>query len=1221
MPVILEEMDEFVNWDQAGPPATGMAGVMGMEMDVLPSSILPSATDPMHEFDLALENVEGDDFSFWALEHFENTISPTLNSAMDTTTTTAPLAAGVSREGPFEDDLETPDVPCSNCRTGGYQCKRIPEGQHKGYCTSCVALRSQCSFGSESRLGVADGFPSNTWPLMGDHPMVIPDAHVENCSAGSSAVELPASNLESASSQAKAGARFSRESVKILKNWLSTHSKHPYPNDDEKELLQRQTGLNKLQITNWLANTRRRNKNAIAQRSTSPGVRSWSKPIDIPSRRGMPSFELMNPLQRWQHSPPENEPASVQAIANAINTSGTNLSSGLSSPYSLNLTDDGSGRSLCDSAISSANTSHSSTNSFASGYSFNSRGSLGSGGSMPRGRRRRRRKATAPAIASIPLRQPLKTFQCTFCTETFRTKHDWQRHEKSLHLSLERWVCSPSGPTAFNPESNQVSCVFCGLVNPDAAHIENHDHSACQERSLADRTFYRKDHMRQHLKLVHHTKYLGWSMDQWKVTTPEIRSRCGFCGIIMDTWSVRVDHLAEHFKRGKSMADWKGDWGFEDPVLNMVENSIPPYLIHDERNSPDPFEASHPPTSARNAYELIKTELMTYIDEKREKGAKPADGALLDVAHRLLHQTQTVSRPCVGSTGSWLQDLLLQSASNERLVGWADKKKTSTSQLTINGKGNIFELDPMELELDVYVKARRLLGLTAMDSELQAEACNIIRRMDDASHEPSEEVVDFFVRLISSSTSWLACFRQRAHLPRSEDVGVEGKRSKDPNKIDSTIHNPSRLEFELAEYVREQRALGAELTDADLQKRARIIIYEYDDGWNQTAADDSVWLTAFKERYLVVDADPCMVVKNLDPLPISHAGMWPEIWSNFPPSQQQQPSQSQQLSQSPTLALSLSGASSSSSSAISPTAAHSSASCTQSTSGKNPSKLLGDVNCYQRLARELKKYVASAMSPNNPNCHVPSDQELQHQARWIIYEDDDPWNTTSAENAEWLLRFKLDCGILTNEDTILSGLPETISWNINQGGSGFAPPYAIPNPGLVNANVNVPGLQSSNDLHTLTLRDGTKPFTAPGATVNRFVQALHTRHDPPATVFCSRELEKGLIEFVSTGLSFPSDEALKRRAKEILGTSGTTAADDDVLLNKFKDMMKGRLGLDQGQQQPQQQPRQQESSQVQADTITIQQMSDEAIDEALQEMDFDFDFIDMGVSVFDPATF
>jgi hypothetical protein len=388
----------------------------------------------------------------------------------------------------------------------------------------------------------------------------------------------------------KIGARFSRESVRILKNWLSTHTRHPYPSDEEKDMLQRQTGLNKTQITNWLANARRRGK-IVAPRSTSPHVGSWSvNPIDIPQRRGTPALDRVgrggqerNPLERWVDSPPENEPASVTAIARAITaSSNSNVSSGLSSPFSYNFTDDGSNRSLCNaSSTSSVNTSRSSGGgSFASAYSHGSRGSFGSFGSLNnRGRRRRRRRAAPKAEepkAGGALGVALKTYQCTFCTETFRTKHDWQRHEKSLHLSLERWVCSPDGPRAINPTTGMPTCVFCGEVNPDDAHIESHNFSTCQEKSLEERTFYRKDHLNQHLKLVHNVKFLDWAMKPWKVATPEIRSRCGFCGIVMDTWTIRVDHLAEHFKTGNTMADWKGDWGFEAPVLDMVENSIPP---------------------------------------------------------------------------------------------------------------------------------------------------------------------------------------------------------------------------------------------------------------------------------------------------------------------------------------------------------------------------------------------------------------------------------------------------------------------------------------------------------------------------------------------------------------------------------------------------------------------------------------------------------------------
>ncbi|GAB1318857.1 Monocarboxylate transporter 4 [Madurella fahalii] len=1114
-------MDEFVNWDQADPVPAGA--------EVLSSTLLPSG-ESLQDLDLALANVDGDDFSFWALEHFENNVSPTLGADAD-----IPMPTDRATRT-FEDHLELPEAPCANCQLGGYQCKRIPEGEHRGYCTSCVALRCACSF------GLGSGFPSNPWPLMGDHPEAIAqeDALIEphhSISGADLAGSASASGTENkgtaAPPRAKVGARFSRESVKILKNWLSTHSKHPYPNDEEKEMLQKQTGLSKTQITNWLANTRRRNKNAVAHRSTSPGVRNWSNPIDIPQRRGTPSLEQMNPLQRWQHSPPEHEAASVSAIARAVN-SASSLSSGLNSPYSLNFTDDGSGKSLCASTVSSANTSHSSTGSFASAYSLNSRNSFGSGGSLPRGRRRRRRKAQP--VAST-FRGPLKAFQCTFCTETFRTKHDWQRHEKSLHLSLERWVCSPDGPQAFNPENGQMSCVFCGHANPDEAHIDSHNHSACQERTVGERTFYRKDHLRQHLKLVHSARFTSWSMDSWRVTTPEIRSRCGFCDIIMDTWSFRVDHLAEHFKKGKSMADWKGDWGFDAPVLDMVENSIPPYLIHDERNSPDPFEASRTSSaSARNAFELIKTELMVYIDDKREKeGRMPSDEELQRAACALIYSAEEASASSVASTSSWLRDLVLSSEPLAQEARWsrAGLVKGHQQQVKINGKGNIFEHDPMELELDVYVRARRLLGLTAMDSELQAEACNIIRRMEEASNYPSDEVVQFLMRLVNGSTKWLAGFRQRAHLPRSEDMADETKRSKDPTTIDSTIHNPSRLEFELAEYVREQRSRGIEPTDADLQRQARIIIYEYDDddGWNQTAADDAVWLASFKQRH-VSSALGAGAGSDEAQLPTIHRPADADAWC-----------QMQQPQRSPTNSLSGAG------------------------SGSGPPKprvlMFNDANCYNRLARELRKFVASTMSPNNPNCHVPSDEELQYQARWIIYEDDDPWNQTAADNAEWLRRFKRDVGILT--DPAVPGLPSAAtSWQISEGGSGFAPPYLCPKPDATgSATAPLVGheplnINNNNNSSSSSSNAGNDNSVLPG-------RAARNGNGEWPSVFCSRELEQELITWVERevlvhGREFPADDEIRQRARDFLWRE-RTPADDAVLLGKFKAMMRDRLGL------------------------------------------------------------
>jgi hypothetical protein len=460
--------------------------------------------------------------------------------------------------------------PCDSCRLHGLVCNPVPGGGSHLSCSNCVSFACPCSLanGDVAMEGMIIGNSASETRI---EPFPEHSRSDSNLVSLGSSDENPAATVDNGP---KVGARFSKESLRILRSWLSTHSGHPYPSDEEKEQLRRQTGLNKTQITNWLANARRRGK-VRAPRSTSPSVRNYANGMDIP-RRSTPALEHMNPLERWKNSPPEHEPASVTAIAKAVTSA--SYSTGAESPYtSYGHTDDGSNRSLCNvSSASSLGTSGSSGRSFASAFSHNSQNSFGSFGSMVIRGRRRRRKAASKPVKVAPMAAPPRTFQCTFCTETFKTKHDWQRHEKSLHLSLERWVCCPDGPVQISAESGGASCVFCGLANPSPDHAEVHNYSSCAERSLEERTFYRKDHLRQHLHLVHDVKFQGCSMEHWKVATPEIRSRCGFCGFILDSWSIRVDHLAEHFKGGKSMADWKGDWGFEQQVLDIVENGIPP---------------------------------------------------------------------------------------------------------------------------------------------------------------------------------------------------------------------------------------------------------------------------------------------------------------------------------------------------------------------------------------------------------------------------------------------------------------------------------------------------------------------------------------------------------------------------------------------------------------------------------------------------------------------
>jgi hypothetical protein len=81
--------------------------------------------------------------------------------------------------------------------------------------------------------------------------------------------------------------------------------------------------------------------------------------------------------------------------------------------------------------------------------------------------------------------------------------------------------------------------------------------------------------------------------------------------------------------------------------------------------------------------------------------------------------------------------------------------------------------------------------------------------------------------------------------------------------------------------------------------------------------------------------------------------------------------------------------------------------------------------------------------------------------------------------------------------------------------------------------------------------------------------SLSATHQQPPSVFCSRGLERELVEFVTGEVllrggeaGFPSDGAIRERARVFLG-SENTPADDGVLLGKFREMMRGRLGLSQ----------------------------------------------------------
>ncbi|RGP60210.1 c2h2 type zinc finger domain-containing protein [Fusarium sporotrichioides] len=696
----------------------------------------------------------------------------------------------------------------------------------------------------------------------------------------------------------KKGTRLSRETQRVLRDWFNAHSDNPYPDDATKEAFQHLTGLSKKQLTNWFANARRRYE-------TPKPLTSASQAIDISKRPGTPrpEQEAFNPMQRWIDSPPKDEPAPISAIVRAVSNSSLN-------PLTL---DNAYIPTLYPSSISSAETSRGSSSSSAwSGSSTTHQGS-----SRDRMKRRRRGRRKAPPSKPTP-------FECTFCTEKFSKKYDWQRHEKSIHLGLERWLCHAESPDSLHPESGKRCCVFCSQEDPDQEHIQAHNPSACQERM-----FNRKDHLRQHLRLVHRADFVPWSMDSWKDTISDVRSRCGLCGIMFNTWQARSDHLAEHFKMGHTMAAWKGDWGFDEDIVNMVENAIPPYLICTERNSPFPFQGSSPAaTSPRSAHEMIILELMHFVETYREENESMPGHQILQLeACRIIFASETLST--LDSTHhqppSWLRDVIMSNhdIAQRALFGpIRSGHQNRLPSLEIKGQRSLFDNCPLELELRRFVDSQRISGhIDIWDAELQQEACKIIKAVKGSAHQESYNTVStWLIDIIFGSADWLFNFRQRtAFCPDVPQHPVDPKRNEEVNLFTE---------------------------DAQLVDLGTIFL-------QQDVDASEAAISEFPQHNIVTNGNALNDFIDIG----NGLGANQLFWADMSP------------------------------------------------------YMLNDANFHEKLGKELGRWVASTMSPRNPTSHVPTDDELRHQARWIAYGDDDPWNQTHADNPEWLQRFKDSVGL------------------------------------------------------------------------------------------------------------------------------------------------------------------------------------------------------------------
>lgn len=402
-----------------------------------------------------------------------------------------------------------PPIPCSHCKRLRLQCfmlqTTVANPNPITACSSCVALYRHCSLAGPSKRQ-ASTFET-PHPVIGQLHGVYEDERVDQVtvSHGRDAAVSAGTTMRAS----KRSSSRSNTSTRPLRLWFSGHSEDPYPTECDKTQLAYVSGLSRTQIDNWFSNARRRKKQS--ERATSAAS------LEI-HRQGSPmpqrSTVDMTPLERWQHSPPDAEPAQFADIERALGlASSTSSLNALqeASDYDVwaapvpDFDSDGMWCSLPDSVDSSSNT----TSSCNSRLSYTSSKRSHDGASLealPPKRRQRSKRSD---------------FHCAECARTFTRKSDLLRHERAFHShSREVWICSDlilpgESATVWRVSQPAPECVLCGFPNPDEKHNLSHEFVACADRDIAERTFTRKDHLFQHLEKFHRCrrKWDGWRLD------------------------------------------------------------------------------------------------------------------------------------------------------------------------------------------------------------------------------------------------------------------------------------------------------------------------------------------------------------------------------------------------------------------------------------------------------------------------------------------------------------------------------------------------------------------------------------------------------------------------------------------------------------------------------------------------------------------------------------
>lgn len=95
-------------------------------------------------------------------------------------------------------------------------------------------------------------------PLMLNPNLLIDNPESSSSASSNSPSPSTSDDLADIQSHKRRRGNLPKPVINILRTWLINNKRHPYPSEEVKRNLARQTGLTKSQISNWFINARRR---------------------------------------------------------------------------------------------------------------------------------------------------------------------------------------------------------------------------------------------------------------------------------------------------------------------------------------------------------------------------------------------------------------------------------------------------------------------------------------------------------------------------------------------------------------------------------------------------------------------------------------------------------------------------------------------------------------------------------------------------------------------------------------------------------------------------------------------------------------------------------------------------------------------------------------------------------------------------------------------------